>query len=137
MVESIKANSQLQVVKGVVILNGIIAVLAMALMKQGTPFLLGLFFGTTIALLNFRLLYLTLKKAVKMPPGKAQVYASSQYLMRYLLTGIVVFVAIRNENLNVIGTIIGLISIKLVIIKQNLLNSKTFFRNIFIRREEE
>lgn len=138
MVGDTKAiNVQVQLLKGVIILNGIVALFAVLLFKLGAPFLIGLTFGTLIALLNFRLLHVTLNKAVQMPPGKAQIYASSQYFIRYILTGVVVFVAIRNPNLNVIGTIIGLISIKLVIIKQNLLNSREFFKNIFRRREEE
>lgn len=138
MVGGIKLGStQFRILKGVAILNAIIGTIAVVFINQGRPFILGLFFGTLIALLNFRLLYLSLNKAVLMPQGKAQVYASSQYFIRYLLTGVVVFVAIRAENINAIGTIIGLISIKLVIIKQNLLDSKDFFKNIFKRREDK
>ena len=56
--------------------------------------LLGLIFGTSIAILAFRLLELSIKKAITMPPNVASTYARSQYMKRYLIYE---FVTIRIE----------------------------------------
>ncbi|MBN4050674.1 MAG: hypothetical protein COA82_04710 [Alkaliphilus sp.] len=129
-------KTQIDVIIGVLILNSAAAIISVIFTKEPMPIIMGLVFGTIISILNFRLLYLALKKAVNLPPHKAQAYASSKYFMRYVVTGVVLFVAIRAENINVLGTIFALISIKMVILKTELLNSKQFFVNIFKRREE-
>ncbi|MCD5413507.1 MAG: ATP synthase subunit I [Clostridiales bacterium] len=133
--ESMK-RTQINVIKGVLLINSVAAIFSIFFLKAPMPIIVGLLFGAIMAILNFRLLYLALNKAVNLPPHKAQVYASSKYFMRYLVTGIVLFVSIRAEHINVLGTIFGLLSIKFVILKTELLNSKQFFMNIFKRREE-
>ena len=80
---------QIKVAKGVLILNSIIAGIGYFIFNPWTPFITGLLFGTIIALLNFRLLSLTLEKAVYMRPEKAQIYATSRYFIRFLLYGAV------------------------------------------------
>lgn len=128
---------QIKVAKGVLILNGLIALVSTFFITPWLPFFMGLLFGSLIGLLNFRLLSLTLEKAVKMPPGKAQAYASSQYFLRYIIMGAVIYISIQADYIHVLGTILGLISIKLVILKTELFSSKEFFQNIFKRREGE
>lgn len=129
-------KTQMDVIIGVLILNSVAAIISAIFANEPMPIIMGLAFGTIIAILNFRLLYIALNKAVHLPPHKAQAYASSKYFMRYIVTGVVLFVAIRGEHINVLGTIFALLSIKMVILKTELLNSKQFFMNIFKRREE-
>jgi len=129
-------KTQMDVIIGVLILNSVAAIISAIFANEPMPIIMGLAFGTIIAILNFRLLYLALNKAVHLPPHKAQAYAISKYFMRYIVTGVVLFVAIRGEHINVLGTIFALLSIKMVILKTELLNSKQFFMNIFKRREE-
>ena len=129
-------KTQMDVIIGVLILNSVAAIISAIFANEPMPIIMGLAFGTIIAILNFRLLYLALNKAVHLPPHKAQAYAILKYFMRYIITGVVLFVAIRGEHINVLGTIFALLSIKMVILKTELLNSKQFFMNIFKRREE-
>jgi len=129
-------KTQMDVIIGVLILNSVAAIISAIFANDPMPIIMGLAFGTIIAILNFRLLYLALNKAVHLPPHKAQAYAILKYFMRYIITGVVLFVAIRGEHINVLGTIFALLSIKMVILKTELLNSKQFFMNIFKRREE-
>jgi len=128
-------ETQVKIAKGMVILNLIIAGISYFIFDPWVPFLTGLLFGTIIALLNFRLLSLTLEKSVRMLPEKAQVYATSRYFVRFLLYGIVLFISIRAEYINVLGTICGLISLKLIILKTELFNDPQYFKNIFKRKE--
>ncbi|WP_243116557.1 ATP synthase subunit I [Marinisporobacter balticus] len=114
----------------------IIIVIGLAIFTQNPlPMIYGLLFGTAISMLNFRVLALTLEKAVCMAPSKAQVYASSRYFIRFITNGIVIFISLKADYLNIIGVIIGLVMIKIIIFVQNLFNNKMFFKRIFIRKE--
>ncbi|SCY87534.1 ATP synthase subunit I [Alkaliphilus peptidifermentans] len=133
--DSVK-QTQLRMLKSGLLLNGFICIIALVFLKNPINFVVGIVFGMAISLLNFRLLYLTLNRAVQMPPPKAQAYATSRYLLRYVITGIVVYVSIQADYINVLGTIAGLTSLKLVILKTELFNSKEYFKNILKRKEE-
>ena len=88
------------------------------------PMVLGLIFGTVIAILNLRLLAITVSKTVSMPYTKAQIYSSSQYLIRMAIIAVVLFVSAKAPHLNIVGTAIGLLSTKFVILAQKLLIQK-------------
>lgn len=88
------------------------------------PMIIGIIFGSVIAILNFRLLALTLEKAVNLPPGKAQAYTGVRYMIRLAITAAALIVSIKNPNLHIIGTAIGLISTQVVIFIKTLLASK-------------
>ena len=90
----------------------------------GIPMVIGIVFGSVIAILNFRLLALTLEKAVNLPPGKAQAYTGVRYMIRLAITAAALIVSIKNPNLHIIGTAIGLISTQVVIFIKTLLASK-------------
>ncbi len=134
--ETVKETNA-RALKGTIILNVVIASIGYFIFENPIAFIYGIFFGATIGFLNFRLLYLTLVKAVRMQPHQAQAYAASRYMIRLVITGIVLYVSIKSEQLNTIGTIAGLFSIKLVILKTELFNSWQFFFNIFKRKEEK
>ena len=59
-----------------------------------------------------------------MSPGKAQAYTSMRYLVRMFIVAVVIFVSVKNPNINVIGTVLGLISTQIVIFIKKLLISK-------------
>lgn len=128
-------KTQVKIVKAMLIFNIIIAGLSYFIFNPWVPFITGLFFGTIISILNFRLLSITLEKAVYMLPEQAQKYTTSRYFIRYLLYGAVIFISLKAEYINVLGTILGLISLKLAILKAELFNDLQFFKNIFKRKE--
>ncbi|WP_455539772.1 ATP synthase subunit I [Terrisporobacter sp.] len=113
-----------EVTKGIVIYAVIVGIISIVVPKETIHIILGVVFGSIIAILNFRLLALTMEKAVKMPPGKAQAYTSIKYLVRMFIVAVVIFVSVKNPNINVIGTILGLISTQIVIFIKKLLISK-------------
>jgi hypothetical protein len=51
------------------------------------------------------------------------------------MTGVVIFVAVKVPHLHVIGTVLGMLLIKLSIMITNLFNDKQFYINIFKRKE--
>lgn len=112
------------VTKGVIVYDLIFIILLLITSTFNKPMLLGLLFGTMIAMLNFRLLAITINKSVTMPVSKAQIYSSAQYMMRMLITGVVIFVSVKAPHLHVIGVAIGLLSPKFVILAKALLIDK-------------
>ncbi|MCR1900209.1 ATP synthase subunit I [Irregularibacter muris] len=117
------------ILKGVAI-GFVILVIGSLFHSDPIPLIVGIVFGLILSLLNFRLLYITLNKAVQLPPGKAQVYASSRYMIRYLITGIVLFVSIQAPYINVLGTIMGLLLLKTMIMISNILNSGNLLKEV-------
>lgn len=128
---------QWRLIKGVFLLNLIIAAIGYFIFEPWIPFLTGLFFGTLISILNFRLLYITLNSAVKMDPSRAQVFTSSRYMIRFLLTAIVLVVSLKAEYINILGTVIGLISFKIAIFKVEVFNHSKLYKNTMTRKEEK
>jgi len=120
-IDSNKIDKEMQI--GVIIKRTIAAGVAVGffllLFEDRISLLLGLVFGLVFSLLNFRLLQLTIEKSVKMSEKKAQSYVTQRYFLRYAITGVVLYVAITNPSLNVLGTIAGLILLKFVILVSN------------------
>ena len=112
------------VTKGVIVYNFIVVILLLTTSTFSKPMILGLVFGTIIAVLNFRLLAITLQKSLTMPVSRAQIYSGTQYMMRMIVTGVVLLVSIKSPNLNIIGAVIGLLGPKFVILAKTLLIDK-------------
>ncbi|MBN2260193.1 MAG: ATP synthase subunit I [Clostridiales bacterium] len=111
--------------------------IAYFIFDDSKPIIMGIIFGSVLGMLNFYDLFLTLSKASIMNPGKARNFAASKYILRYLFVGIVIFVSIKADYINVVGTIFGLFLIKFVIIATNLFNDRSFFMKIIKRKEEK
>ena len=112
------------VTKGVIVFDVIILVGLLITSMFTKSILLGLAFGSIIAILNFRLLALSIEKSVAMPVNKAQIYTSSQYILRMTITGVVLIVSAKAPHLNVFGVAVGLLSPKFVILAKTLIIDK-------------
>lgn len=95
---------------------------------------LGIIFGVGISILNFIELEKTLINSTRMNPSRAQSYATKKYFLRYIVVAVTLFVSLQASYINVVGTIIGLLLLKFVIMFTNLFNDKEYFIRIF--REE-
>lgn len=113
----------------------IIVIIMIAIKSQKIPLILGVIFGTLIGILNFLELERTLIKAAKMNPNKAQSYATRKYFLRYGITGVVLLISIKASYISVIGTVIGLLLLKFVIMFTNLFNDKKYFKRIIGKEE--
>ena len=121
----IKVSKEVKEVNiGVLIFDIVAIIVLMTLFKFNMPMFIGVVFGSVIAVLNFRLLALTLEKAVDLPPGKAQVYTGVRYMIRLTIVAAALIVSVRNPNLNIIGTAVGLVSTQVVIFIKTLIISK-------------
>jgi len=120
-----------QIVILTLIFGGVIALFLGIFLENKIGMVLGITFGTLIAILNFIELEKTLIKASKMIPRNAQSYTTKHYFIRYIITGLVVIISIKADYINEFGTIIGLLLIKFVIMITNLFNDKEYFKRIF------
>lgn len=123
------------IIRKVIIVDFLLVGLTVLVFDDYMPVIFGLIFGTAIGVLNFMQLSSTLTQAVKMDPTKAKGYTTSRYMIRYIITGVVLYVSVLNPKVHVIGTLIGLVLIKFVVLFTNLFNDKKYFKNIFRRRE--
>lgn len=110
--------------KGVIIIDLIAAILIIFLSNSQKEMLTGLLFGSIIAVLNFRLLAISLQKSVTYPPNKAQIYSTSRYIIRITIVAVVLFVSAKSPNISIVGTAIGLLSTKFAILGKALLIDK-------------
>lgn len=134
--ESVRLT-QIKVIKGIFVAAVIGAILSLLFLNHPKPMILGLFFGASVSALLFVELGITLKRAVTMPPHKAQKFAISKYFLRFTIMAVVLYVSIGAPHINVLGTAVGLILIKPVIYVTHLFNDKQYFKNIFKRKEDE
>ena len=111
-----------EVNKGIVIIDLIAAILMIFLSKSPKEMIIGLLFGSIIAILNFRLLAISLQKSVTYPPAKAQIYSTIRYTIRMIIVGVVLFVSAKSPHINIIGTTIGLLSTKFSILGKTVVD---------------
>lgn len=124
------------IIKWVIILACVASVIFLVFFKeQSLKLILGLGFGASIGMLNFIDLSVTLQRAVQKTQAKAQSYAVRKYFIRYIITGIVIYVSVVAPYIHVIGTVIGMLLIKMSIMITNLFNDKEFYKNIFRGKE--
>ncbi|MBN2285468.1 MAG: ATP synthase subunit I [Tissierellales bacterium] len=103
--------------------------------EEPLSFVYGLIFGGLIGILNFIQLAKTMEKAVRMNPAGAQAYASINYFIRFAIMAVVLIVSLKADYINALATVIGLLSIKFIILVTNLFNDKEYYKNIFKRKE--
>lgn len=112
------------ITKGVIVFDLIIMIILLVTSTLNKGMALGLLFGSIISILNFRLLAIAVNKTVTMPISKAQIYYSSQYILRMTITGIVLLVSVKAPHLEILGVAIGLLGPKFVILAKKLLIDK-------------
>ncbi|MGL4912003.1 MAG: ATP synthase subunit I [Romboutsia sp.] len=117
-------NETSWVTKGVIVYDIIVIILLLITSTFSKPMFLGLLFGSIIAILNFRLLAIAVNKTVTMPVSRAQIYYSSQYILRMTIMGIVLLVSVKAPHLETLGVAIGLLGPKFVILAKKLLIDK-------------
>lgn len=93
--------------------------------------LAGVFLGGAVSILMFMELGRTLQKAVTMNAGGAQAFATMKYSLRFAVTALVVFLALKADYISNIGTILGLLSVKLVVWGKYLLEGRKKRENNF------
>lgn len=127
---SLLNNTTQKIIKRIFILNLILIGIILILVPSPKKYILGLIFGSIINILNFRLMSLSFSKSVKMPQHKVMPYVTANYMIRYIIYGIVLTISVVADYLSLLTVIIGFFMVKAVII------SDTFFDIIFKKGKE-
>lgn len=95
-----------------IIFSLIVYIIGIFIATDKMSWTLGIAFGLIFSLLKLKLMEKTIHKAVLLPPAKAKNYANAQYMLRYLLTGVVLVVAALEPSISLLGVFFGLLSMK-------------------------
>lgn len=104
------------IIKRSIILVILISAIILLIFKESKPYLYGIWFGSIINLLNFRLMYLSTKKAMTLSMRGAQSHIVINYLIRYMIYGLVLIVAAKADYISLYTAILGFFIVKIVII---------------------
>ena len=93
-----------------------------------TPgFARGVFFGGLLVTVNFHLLARTLKKALTPPYLSSHNAVLAKYYLRFIASGIIIFILITGHFVNPLGLIVGLSVVVASIFLATLLEVKNLF----------
>jgi hypothetical protein len=108
--------------RGLVVAGAISVILSLTL-KNPTPIVKGFLIGAVINLLNFRLMTLSLIKTATMPQNRIQGYSLGQYMIRYAIYGLVLYLAFRSPSTNGVATACGYFLVKSMILADVFIQS--------------
>lgn len=111
------------IIKRAIALSLVIVGILFITIKEGKPYALGMIFGSSISILTFILMGLSIEKAVQMDPKKAYGYSVGNYFLRYFIYFIVLTIAALAEYLSFVTTALGLFIIKVVILSSAIYDS--------------
>lgn len=94
-----------------------------SILTQNLSIILGIIIGSLLGLLNFKILTLTIQKALKTTKVKLVILGS--YGVRLTMLGLVLAIILQIKTLNFIAVIVGLSIVILAIITLGIIN--TFF----------
>ena len=106
----------IKIFKGILVLDVIFIAIIYILGKFDIPMLQGILIGSVYALLNFRLIAVSLNRAVQMSPGRAQVFVGVSYVGRLPLTAAIILAAIKVDYINAFGVIVPMFFPKIIIV---------------------
>lgn len=71
--------------------------------------------GLLYSILNFRFLAYSTSRAMKMTKRKAMIVTTASYIIRYLLTGLILTATVLYSKSMFLGTVLGLLTLKISI----------------------
>jgi hypothetical protein len=122
---------QQRLLKFVTLANWVLLVAAgmAALFLAPLDFAWGIIAGGLIVTINFHLLYRTLKNALTPPYLASHHVVLAKYYLRFMASGLIIFILISRHWVNPIGLFIGLSVVVVSIMLATLLE----FKNLFLK----
>ncbi len=123
--KGITRDIQVRVAKGIIIFNLVVIAIGAIILKDWKPFVIGNICGFIVAIVNFRLLAISMESLMaKKEYGRDKImkYTGSRAIARLLISGAVIYFSLTSEHINTVGTVIGLLSIKPIILIQSFLH---------------
>ncbi len=126
-----EGNYQFKIIIRALALALIFSGIILFLLPNPKEYIYGLIFGTSINVLNFRLMGITFEKAMNMPQKRIMPYIMSQYLLRYIIYAVMLVVSAVADYISLYTAILGLFMVKIVIL------SNPIYDIIFCRAKKE
>lgn len=111
-----EGNYQQKIIIRALILALIFSGIILIILPNPRQYIYGLIFGTSINVLNFRLMGITFEKAVNMPQKKIMPYIMSQYLIRYIIYATMLVISAVADYISLYTAILGIFMVKIVIL---------------------
>lgn len=105
------------------VIGAVICVVSLFFTDSKGPMVLGVVTGTSVSIINFNIMALAGEKAIELPPEKARVKMTVNYLIRYGLYIVVLIVAFKVSFFNVVGTVLGFFTSILALYLTQVLNT--------------
>lgn len=105
------------------VIGAVICVVSVFVTDSKGPMALGVVIGTCVSIINFNIMALAGEKAIELPPEKARVKMTINYLIRYGLYIVVLIVAFKVSFFNVVGTVLGFFTSILALYLTQVLNT--------------
>lgn len=111
----LQGNYQLNIIIRALLLALILSGICLLIFPNPKEYIYGLAFGTSINVLNFKLMAITMEKAVHMPQSRIKKYIMGNYSIRYLIYGIMLAISALADYINFFAAVVGILMIKIVI----------------------
>lgn len=110
------------IIKKSIVLIIIELIIVSLFFKNPLPLILGFIIGGGLAIIVFRMIYLSILLAIGKDEVKAKRFMVLSYGLRYLIYGGVLYLGHKTGFYNIFTTAIGLITIKLVLYINNFIS---------------
>ncbi len=110
-----KLNYQVRIMLKALLFSFILSVFIIVILPDPKKHVYGLVFSTLITILNFRLMCISIEKAICMSQKKIRAFIATNYGIRTFIYGIVLAIAFIADYLSFYTAIIGLFSIRIII----------------------
>lgn len=110
------SNYQIKIILRALIFAVVLSMLIAFIFSNPKEYIYGLLFSTSITVLNFRLMSISIQRALNMPQKKIKFFIATNYAIRTAIYGIILSVSYMADYLNFYTAIIGIFSVKIVIL---------------------
>lgn len=123
----VEENLISKIVKKMVLINLIATIVFFGILRQNFDFriLLGIISGALVSIINLKILQESIKKAIQMDPERANRFATSRYILRLILVGLVFYLSLRVSYWMALGCVVGLLSSKPAVLYEGSKTSKS------------
>lgn len=109
------------IIKRSIIIIMLTAIISFIFLDHGKAIAYGIVFGGSISILGFKLMAMSITSSANMLEDKAKKHVVINYMIRYVIYGVVLVVAAKADYINLLSTVLSMFVIKIVIL------SETFF----------
>lgn len=96
------------------------AALSYFFFNDGKAIAYGIVFGGSIAVLGFKLMAASITSSARMIESSAKKHVVINYIIRYIIYGVVLAIAAKADYINLFSTVISMFVVKFVIITETL-----------------